>query len=215
MLRLLSTLPVHTAFVPRGEDRNGGHAFPDDDRLAVDGVEIYDRDANVMYEVVAERRDGKPECLRYTVTPARIVQMSAADLLQPAFLAQVAVAYLEAVASGEHDPSDVYRPDPGQPLDEPSRALWTAEIASGASQSRRIRRPSLEWIARTYRDATLDPHSKAPRHVIAAVHNVSLELADRWIAATRSAGMLPPATRAQGARGGGRPRKTTKGTDQR
>lgn len=207
LLRAQGT-PAHSAFLPRGSVREVVPGREFDERDVHRGVTVQDRSVGVLYEVVAERRNGAPVCTRLTIAPAASVNMAEAALLKPSFLAVVALAFWDAYDTGAHDPADFWSGHPD--------AIWQGDAPETERSGKRRPRPAPEQIARAYRDAEAVAGA-SPRKAIAAAYGVSVPLADKWIASARTAGALPPATRSQGARGGGRPRKqqtATKGTEQ-
>lgn len=152
-------------------------------RIEQAGVHIMDMEHGVGYEVVAERRNGRPVLLRKSVFPYGVDAISDASQLADEDLAALAVAYLEEV-----DPLDV-----SQILDhEPKQHPKPARV-----------RPSLERIVQLATDAAGIP--KPARQHIKDVAHVSLPTADRWLREARDAGMLP-----QPVGNRGRPPKTTK-----
>lgn len=150
-------------------------------RIELEGVNITDKEHGVGYEVVAERRNGRPVLLRKTVFPYGVDAISDASQLSDDDLAALAVAYLEEV-----DPTDISHIARYEPTHEarPSRV-----------------RPSMDRIVQLATDAERIP--KPARQHIRDVAHVSLPTADRWLREARDAGRLP-----QPVGNRGRPPKT-------
>lgn len=167
--------PLYTAFQER--------VFP---REILRGVEIVDYDHGVLYEVVAERREGRPVLIRKTVAAYGADTLTDASQLPDDYLAVVAVDYWESE-------------DASGPLAESERQV-PSEFRT------RSGRPSLERIAQVARDSQA-AHDRAragayatretlsalvPRHALARHFHVHVQTADVWLRQARQAGLLPP-----------------------
>ncbi|WP_341942343.1 hypothetical protein [Microbacterium sp. LWH10-1.2] len=167
--------PLYSAFLERTTPRQ-----------ILEGITIVDYDHGVLYEVIAERRNGVPTLLRKTVAPYGRDTLNDAAQLHDGFLATVAVDYLEN--------------------DAPKTPLGAVEREVEPENRPRTTRPSLERIAKFARDqqalydaaqaagASRQELTKlAARHALAKAFHVHVQTADVWLRQAREAKLLPAA----------------------
>lgn len=166
--------PIYSAFSERRYER-----------AELKGATIIDPEHGVMYECIAERRDGVPVLTRKTVIPLHSDDVASVAQISDARLAIITMEFVE-------DPEewDMMTHLRGL-LDEDGPDRW-------ATPSPRKTRPALWRIAKIVNDALAA--GEAPRQVLRDTQHISLPTADKWIKQARDAGLVAPAAGNRGRR---------------